>query len=144
MSDLKRKEVIDSLNKKFFNWWQNFQFIPIFFKEKDVDLTQSEFVDKNHFILVYPNLASSYRTSLGKNYNSRDELIYNLRLYTNDTLGNIPHQSVISKLINFYKLESEGYSLQGEVRVVGPFKEEGSRSFIISNLSATYIYNYET
>ena len=123
---MKAQEVINAINLAFSQFWQNYEGIKAYYKEQDLNFNSQAVKSADHIVLVYPNLSSSYRTSLGESYNNRSELIFNLRLYTSDKLGNIPHQSVISKLLDFYKLSGTLYHLRGDARITGPFKEDSN------------------
>ena len=138
---MKAQKIINAINQAFSSFWNNYENITAYYKEQDLNFSDQKIKQANHIVLVYPNLSSSYRTSLGEAYNNRSELIFNLRLYTSDKLGNIPHQSVLTKLLDFYKLSGRDYYLRGDARITGPFKTEDIKNFIQSNIAGTYVFN---
>ena len=134
--------IIDRLNQAFNTFWNQYQSIPIYYKEQDLDFTHSDIKNQDHVVLVYPNLSSGNRASLGKVFNQRTEILFSLRLYTSNKLGNIPHQSVLNKIIDFFpKTEIAESSLRGSAIITGPIQLPEIESFIVSTVTGTYYFD---
>ena len=129
-------QVIDFLNRDFNSFWDSYNKIPLYFNENDLKL---ESQDEKQLALVYPTLSGSERTSLGDSYNRRTTILFSVRLYTLRTIGNIPHQTVTNKILEFFstKRTSGAKPLTPPV-IVGPVLIPDFPPYITSSISATF------
>ena len=140
----KVKQSIDNLNNSFDNFWDNYLEIPTYYKENELDFTTDLIKKQSHIILLSPVISNVERTSLGSTFNKRSEIIYNIKLYTQNQLGNIGHQAVLNNCLRFYhetQKEIQEALFRGSVSISGPIQDLIIKNYIISQASGTYIVN---
>ena len=127
---------LNEVNQKFNSFWNDYKQIPIYYSEVSLDFEKPETKNLSHLILVYPFVTQTNRASLGDSHLQRTGFIYTLKLYTNKELGNIEHQKVGAKLIEFFsKLRfNNSFPLSGaDVSVPAVLPEVPN--FIVTNYS---------
>ena len=131
--------LLDELNKSFSSFFNalNISNSKIIFDS--ANFNDKSFVNFDNLIVVLPEYTSNIRRSIGVNYSAATQLLYVLRLHTNNRRGNIEHQRKVLMLQDFFSKvnPNSGYK-RGDTIVVGPELMQDNMNWIVSNVSSIF------
>ena len=108
----------------------------IFFDSNQLDFSNTEF---DYYVLVKPQFLAPERASIGETYNSRSNVLFLVKIYTNLQQGEFYHQDFISKLLRFFeeRKSNQGFKTTDPL-VIGPTLDLELKNYLLTNLSSEY------